>query len=394
MNPLIILETHPIQYHAPVYQFVQEKYKIPVTVIYGSDFSVAGYRDPEFQTSFAWDINLLNGYTVHFLNSSGLANKQRPENLDAHHVYGLLRQLKPAAILLVGYGMRFHRQAFWQAWRSGYPLLFRAETTDHAQQRSRIKEQLRDIALQWYYRHFAGLLYIGQNSLHHYQRLLNNKRPLFFSPYCVDTTPFQPEEDARIRLREQTRRQLGLGETERVLLFAGKLVHKKAPELLIQAVKQMAIEEQQQTTVFFLGSGPLEDDLQRLSAEEPSIKVCILGFQNQHSLSPYYHAADLLVLPSRYGETWGLVINEALHHGLPCIVSDAVGSAPDLIVPNKTGVVFPANSVQGLATAIQQASRLIGDATIRDCCRQQVNHYTTACAAKGIAEAFTYVTNS
>jgi glycosyltransferase involved in cell wall biosynthesis len=41
-------------------------------------------------------------------------------------------------------------------------------------------------------------------------------------------------------------------------------------------------------------------------------------------------AADCLVLPSDHGETWGLVVNEALASGLPCIVSDACGCAEDL----------------------------------------------------------------
>ena len=36
------------------------------------------------------------------------------------------------------------------------------------------------------------------------------------------------------------------------------------------------------------------------------------------------------MLPSDHGETWGLVVNEALASGLPCLVSDACGCAEDL----------------------------------------------------------------
>ena len=46
-------------------------------------------------------------------------------------------------------------------------------------------------------------------------------------------------------------------------------------------------------------------------------------------------AADCLVLPSDYRETWGLVVNEALASGLPCIVSDACGCAEDLVPPER-----------------------------------------------------------
>ncbi len=46
--PLAVIETHPIQYHAPVYRHLQTSLGISVTAIYASDFSVAGYRDHEF----------------------------------------------------------------------------------------------------------------------------------------------------------------------------------------------------------------------------------------------------------------------------------------------------------------------------------------------------------
>ena len=64
---LVVVETHPVQYHAPVYRELG-RLGVPVTAIYGSDFSVAGYTDPEFQTHFAWDTDLLSGYRSVFVS--------------------------------------------------------------------------------------------------------------------------------------------------------------------------------------------------------------------------------------------------------------------------------------------------------------------------------------
>ena len=69
---LCVIETHPIQYHAPVWREVQQAHGIPVTAIYGSDFSVAGYRDREFNTTFQWDTDLLSGYTPMFLSRANV----------------------------------------------------------------------------------------------------------------------------------------------------------------------------------------------------------------------------------------------------------------------------------------------------------------------------------
>jgi hypothetical protein len=60
-------------------------------------------------------------------------------------------------------------------------------------------------------------------------------------------------------------------------------------------------------------------------------------------------AADCLVLPSDHGETWGLLVNEALASGLPCLVSDACGCAEDLLgeefsFPMGSPGALPANS--------------------------------------------------
>jgi glycosyltransferase involved in cell wall biosynthesis len=136
----------------------------------------------------------------------------------------------------------------------------------------------------------------------------------------------------------------------------------------------------------------MKDRLRDLSLET-GICCHFAGFQNQTQLSPYYHAADLLVLPSRDSETWGLVVNEALHHGLPCVVSDAVGCAPDLIAAGSTGEVAVAGSINSLAAAIRRATPLTGRSEIREACRRHVTRYSVSDAAEGIARAYQRVLN-
>ena len=68
-----------------------------------------------------------------------------------------------------------------------------------------------------------------------------------------------------------------------------------------------------------------------------------------------YIAADCLVLPSDYSETWGLVVNEAMASGLPSIISDRCGCAPDL--GNADGnAVFSFGNISDLAKEIVELS--------------------------------------
>src|SRR2546426_6072137 len=79
---LLVIETHPIQYHVPVYRHLEQILGVPVTVVYGSDFSIAGYHDREFGAEVAWDTDLLSGYNAIFLarSSEGGARNDREVN--------------------------------------------------------------------------------------------------------------------------------------------------------------------------------------------------------------------------------------------------------------------------------------------------------------------------
>lgn len=386
--PLVVVETHPVQYHAPVYRALQSTFGIPVSAIYGSDFSVAGYRDPEFGASFRWDTDLLSGHAASFLSTVAAGGARSAEHVSADGLNEALRAAQPAAILLTGYSPSFYRSAWMAAWRARCPLLLRAETADHARSRGVAQDWARSTALRALYRSCTRLLYVGRRSHDHFSRLGVPRGKLVFSPYCVDTTAFEPSEEARGRLRAATRERLGVRDAEHLILFSGKLSERKAPDLLLRAVRSLPPEIRGRITVAFMGSGELQGRLEQLAGASPKVGARFLGFQNQTQLSPYYQAADLLVLPSLHSETWGLVVNEALHHGVPCVVSEAVGCAPDLVEPSVTGEIAATASTESLAAAIERALVLVGRPEIRERCREKVSGYTVGKAAQGIAEAY------
>jgi glycosyltransferase involved in cell wall biosynthesis len=385
---LAVIESHPVQYHAPVYRALQTQFGIPVTAIYGSDIGAARYRDAEFGVSLAWDTDLLGGYDARFLARTAERGDHGVEKVRARGAGQLLRTLEPRAVMLVGYGSRFDREALYKGWRTHVPLIFRAETTDHSQARTPVRAWLRDVTLRALYRRFARVLYIGQRSLRHYRRLHVPDAKLIFAPYCVETSPFDCDEASRARLRTEVRTDLGLTESDIAVLFAGKISERKGPDLLLGAVRQLPQELRSRMCLCFLGDGQMKAEMQSAAASAPAVRARFLGFQNQTRLSRYYHAADLMVLPSRRGETWGLVVNEAMHHGVPCVVSEAVGCAPDLIRPGITGHVFETGSSASLAGALRESLALLGSADTRHQCRQQVSRYSVTEAARGIAEAY------
>ena len=284
--PLAVIETHPIQYHAPVYRYLQSRLGVPVTAIYASDFSVAGYRDHEFGTTFRWDTDLMSGYSASFLSTVAHGGARTPEEASARGLGTALRTARPAAILLTGYSPSFHRHAWMVARRARVPILLRAETTDHARAARGIRETGRTAALRLLYRSCSRFLYVGRHSRAHFERLGIPADRLIFAPYCVDTTPFHCGEEVRAHLRRVTRERLGIAETDRVILFSGKLSPRKAPDLLLQAIRAVPSEIRDRMTVAFLGSGELRATLEQTATAPPPSLCAFSDFKIRVSSAP------------------------------------------------------------------------------------------------------------
>jgi glycosyltransferase involved in cell wall biosynthesis len=99
-----------------------------------------------------------------------------------------------------------------------------------------------------------------------------------------------------------------------------------------------------------VGEGPLRGACEELARAE-KLPVTFTGFMNQGKLPEAYAASDVLVLCSM--ETWGLVVNEAMAAGLPAILSDQVGCAPDLVPSGETGMVYPHGDDEALARCMK-----------------------------------------
>lgn len=108
------------------------------------------------------------------------------------------------------------------------------------------------------------------------------------------------------------------------------------------------------------GSGELQRQIEQY-ARDHDLPVSFSGFLNQSEMPRAYAACDCLVLPSDYGETWGLVVNEAMACGLPAIVSDRVGCGPDLVEDGETGFRHAFGDTASLAAGMSRLAALTNE---------------------------------
>ena len=126
-------------------------------------------------------------------------------------------------------------------------------------------------------------------------------------------------------------------------LYVGRLNEVKNLSLLISVFNEFP-----DLTLTIIGEGPLMNELKQSAKGN----VHFLGSINNAELSSYYFKNDVFVLPSMM-EPWGLVVEEALNHGLPVIVSSRVGCAESIVTPYLSGIVFESRNREELVKAVQ-----------------------------------------
>lgn len=388
---LAVVLSHPTQYYSPWFRWLRSHTSITFRVFYLWDFGVAEHSDPDFGTSFTWDVDLLSGYESEFVaNASKRPGAEHFFGFNNPGLAGRLEAWRPTALLLFGYKWASHVRAILWALRSGVPILFRGDS--HLLGRGTPPAHVR-MVLRALYSRFASFLYVGAANREYFKALGVPDRKLFFAPHSVNGVLFNRDDPAHREAAGRLRIELGIGPSDRVVLFAGKLIAAKQPSELLEAFLDLSPPA---TFLVFVGDGPERERLQALAAARTGpggiSPVHFLPFANQSEMPSRYLLAELFVLPSRgHYETWGLAVNEAMHMGIPCLVSSLVGCQRDLVTEGETGWTFDPAVPGALRRSLSAALAALAPAAHREEIRHGVERriagYTYAQTTSGLLAA-------
>jgi glycosyltransferase involved in cell wall biosynthesis len=127
------------------------------------------------------------------------------------------------------------------------------------------------------------------------------------------------------------------------LLYVGRLDPEKGIRLLLEAAERVGAR------VLFVGDGPLR------GAVEASGRHRVTGWSTSSQVQAELERARCLVFPSRWYETFGLVVSEAAARGIPAIVSD-VSAPAERLRHGITGLVFRSGDAAALAECLAAAN--------------------------------------
>jgi glycosyltransferase involved in cell wall biosynthesis len=372
---LAILATHPIQYQVPLWQGLAEGGRVPFEVWYLTGHGARISHDVGFGHSFAWDLDMLSGYPHRFLDVvPGATPNSFWKCRASESLTERMRDSKVKAVWIQGWQVAGYWQAVLAAKKIGTEVWLRAESNDLAP-RPFWKRGLRRIILNRLFRRVDRFLYVGSANRRLYENFGVGADRLFPAPYAVDNDRFAAQSEEIRNSKFEIRKRWKIPDESFCVLFCGKFIPKKRPLDLVKAA-QILISSNRLPNIhlLFVGSGELGAELRAachivfdvesqnpishlrspISGTKPSASFA--GFLNQTEISKAYVAADCLVLPSDYGETWGLVVNEAMASGLPCIISDQCGCSEDLGTGNGNAV-YPCGSIADLSEKLSTQSR-------------------------------------
>ena len=284
--------------------------------------------------------------------SAGVTVFEVSWSLDIESLERLVRRWRPDVLHLHSFWMFHVAQALRERLR--VPLVYTVHSLDRAEYE--IGAGPPQCVGQW--QHQESVIYGADRVI----CLTQSERELLDN-YC-------PGLDARIRivgngiddLAPLTRDCPGAAPT---VLFSGRFVDRKGIHELIAAIE--IVLAQVPAVRFILAGGHRDSSAADMEAWllPPSLRsrraqIHFTGWLSAHEMAAWYHAADILVVPSWY-EPFGMVVLEGMLHGLAVAASN-IGGPAEILRDHDTGVLFQPNNAAALANAILE---LVNDVPLR-----------------------------
>ncbi len=268
----------------------------------------------------------------------------------ARRLWAKLSELKPELVMVPGYyTLPGFAAALWARTHGAVSVLM-TESTAYDHRRTGWKEAIKG----WGLRLLFDWAIAGGRAHVEYLHQLGFPSDRIVGCYDVVDNGFfgSGTKDARLGLEDA--QSLSRPPS---FLYVGRLAEEKNVFGLLQS--WLAYRANGGTwPLVLVGDGP-EAALLRNTAAESGLgaDVTFPGLKSSRELLPFYAAAGCFVLPSTR-EPWGLVVNEAMAAGLPVLVSDRCGCAPDLVVEGENGFLFHPMDLSRLTSLLHQVEGL------------------------------------
>lgn len=339
---LVVLQTHPIQYYAPLYRALAGRGRIQIKVIYLSDVGVKPYRDPGFDRQVAWDIPLLEGYDFRILQAgkaiagSGFWDRRDPSLAE------ILNEERPDWLLLYGYASVMNWQAVAWARRHGARVAYYSDTNIRLMRRG-WRVLARKVALRWFFSRVDAFFSPGEANFDYLRYFGVDPSTIVWCPFAIDTARFK---SARAKV----------GDAPVDFIWAGKMIALKRPLDFVSAVEELVKRGRVPIRASMIGSGPSLETVRKAACNLVAQGILeFRGFVNQSDMPAELCRGRIFVFSSEHDQ-YGIAATEAAACGMALIVADVNGCVGQHAAarPGSNALTYAAGNVGALADCMEK----------------------------------------
>jgi glycosyltransferase involved in cell wall biosynthesis len=274
-----------------------------------------------------------------------------PRGEIARRLEKALDEFRPAVVVVPGWASPAAWAAMRWCVRRGVAMIGMSESTAWDEPRAAWKEEVKRRLVRFFSAALAG----GERHRDYLVQLGMAPDHIFPGYDAVDNLHFASGADAVRAKGTAARKALEL--PEHYFLASARFVDKKnLPGLLEAFAYYRSLCGGAAWSLVLLGDGALRSKLEQ-KCETLGLRdhVLLPGFRQYDELPAYYGLAGAFIHASTI-EPWGLVVNEAAASGLPLLVSDRCGCAPELVHDGVNGFTFDPRNISELAEKMKQIS--------------------------------------
>lgn len=335
IKEIAVVTNIPNPYRIPLFNELDTQLKnrgIKLSVIFGT----RDYKRRKFSldiSSCKFDYYFLNSFKISFGNSEKTIFTYKG-------LLKILKKLQPDKIIIIGFSIGTLKLWVRSFWNKTPIMIWSGSIVNKNRSYSPFRTLFRVIIVK----RVSGFIAYGTKTKGYLQTLGVKENNINIAINTVDTDFFY-RRTLLLRKKE-------FNESEKkILTFIGYLVPRKGVRQLLDIVCLL----QQQRNDFLLeiiGDGSEREKLEKYVIEKNiSEYVTFVGFKQKNELPEYLARSNCFLFQTDF-DIWGLVLNEAMAAGVPCIASIHAGATHDLIVEGKTGFSIDFSDIRKVTETI------------------------------------------
>jgi glycosyltransferase involved in cell wall biosynthesis len=348
-----------------------------------SQCALAVIEFSKIDNTYAWDIvRNETDYPVTSLFTDADIDTKRIDEI-SHQTKAALSKLAPQVVAIPGWSSPAALAALDWCCQTRTPAILMSASTAHDERRIWWKEWMKSRVVRLF-----STAVVGGTPHVDYVAALGLSRDRVFKGYdVVDNDYFSIQSDKMRAAPSTLRPQHSL--PENYFLASNRFIEKKNLPRLLEAYAAYVVQVGAGAwSLVMLGDGPLR---RALTAQVDRLwltdKVLFPGFKQYEDLPTYYGLSNAYIQASTT-EQWGLVVNEAMASGLPVLVSDRCGCAPDLVKDGINGFTFDPHNVKDMtACMLQIAGNNCDLAAMGQASRDIIHHWSPDTFAENMLKA-------